>query len=355
MPPKEEEPQSKEEAQPVVKQARHGWFHFIDELQFWSEFYIFACLCPVCFVHFCALVLSLLGHYSVHLQVFYSTDSRCIDAPSSFTLQFGYNLRSPERQEGAIVRLQTDIQTSEDRNPCNRKCHPKRRNHNPKKRLSKSWSRHATGDFILLTNFSSGLNSTSLHIFVLSVLCIFVHSYCPCWGIIQFICRSSTLLIPDVLMLPVPSHFNLATICAHLSVKRGLLCGCKLTSRRVKIEIPATGNATQRGGTTIQRRGSASREAGTPRVISFYWRTSVLVWILHLCISLSCLFCAFLCISIVLAGALFSSFAGLLLYWFQMYWCSQFLHTSIWLQSALTWASRGGYCAVANWHPDEWR
>ena len=51
MPPKEEEPQSKEEAQPVVKQARHGWFHFIDELQFWSEFYIFAYLCPVCFVY----------------------------------------------------------------------------------------------------------------------------------------------------------------------------------------------------------------------------------------------------------------------------------------------------------------
>jgi hypothetical protein len=38
-------------------------------------------------------------------------------------------------------------------------------------------------------------------------------------------------------------------------------------TRRVKIEIPATGNATQRGGTTIQRRGSAGLEAGTPGVI----------------------------------------------------------------------------------------
>ena len=149
MPPKEE-PQSKEEAQPVLKQARQGWFLFIDDFR-------------LCFLNstslsclFCAL-LSLLEHYSVHFQIFYSIDSRCIDPPS------------------------------------------------------------------------------------------------------------------------------FATVCSHLSVKRGLLCGCKLTPRRVKIETPATGNATQRGGTTIQRRGSAGLEAGTPGVICM---SDLFRYVFHSCIRL---------------------------------------------------------------------
>ena len=110
-----------------------------------------------------------------------------------------------------------------------------------------------------------------------------------------------------------------------------LLCGWNIAmydnlvadtflTRRVKIEIPATGNATKRGGTTIQRRGSAGLEAGTPGVISFYWRFSLMLFEFYIFVL------SILCI-IVLTGALFSSFPDLLLYWFQMYWSSQFCYS----------------------------